>query len=77
MTDEVAQPCCGGGCGCQPTQPHGADPDAGWSLPDMSGVSITYLMANGSPALSRSVQRLVEQLDDPNAVISAFTSFVE
>jgi FXSXX-COOH protein len=42
----------------------------------MTGIKIADL-ASMSPALSRSMQRLVRSLDDPNGVISAFSSFVE
>ena len=40
-------------------------------------MSISELLARRSdPALQRSVQRLAHSLDDPDAVISAFSSFV-
>jgi FXSXX-COOH protein len=55
------------------------DPRADWApLVDMSDVQLRGLTADGSEsALARSVQRLMRQLDDPNGVISAFSSFVE
>ena len=62
--------CCGGDCGCNSRQ-YEFEP-----LPDMTGIKIADLMSM-SPALSRSMQRLVRSLDDPNGVISAFSSFVE
>ena len=47
-------------------------------LVDVSDTSIKDLLATGGDtALTRSVQRLVHSLDDPNGVISAFSSFVE
>jgi FXSXX-COOH protein len=64
-SDVVAEAtqCCGGDC-CAP-------------LIDMSDVKLRDLLADRSPALARSVRRLVLSLDDPNGVISAFSSFVE
>jgi FXSXX-COOH protein len=55
------------------------DPEAPWAaLIDVSGVSLSDLVAGkGDSALGRSIRRLVESLDDPNGVISAFSSFVE
>ena len=43
-------------------------------LPDMSGVRLTDI---AEPGLVRSAARYVRQLDDPNGVISAFSSFVK
>lgn len=58
-------------------------PDAGpdaetWApLVEVSHLPIGNLLASGAdPALARSVQRLVRSLDDPDGVISAFSSFV-
>lgn len=46
-------------------------------LIDVSNMPITDLLAGGGDsALTRSVQRLVRSLKDPNGVISAFSSFV-
>lgn len=46
-------------------------------LADMSEDSITELMeaAKEKPALSRSLARLLRDLNDPNGVISAFSAF--
>jgi hypothetical protein len=33
------------------------------------------LVANRNPVVARSVQRLIESLDDPDGIISAFQSF--
>lgn len=48
-------------------------------LVDMSNERLTAILAAGTSdtALARSVKRLMAQLDDPNGVISAFSSFVE
>jgi FXSXX-COOH protein len=46
-------------------------------LIDVSDTAITDLLAQGGDtALARSMRRLVDDLDDPNGVISAFSSFV-
>jgi FXSXX-COOH protein len=44
-------------------------------LIDVTGISIADLHKSGDPILTRSVDRLVESLDDPNGIISAFNSF--
>jgi FXSXX-COOH protein len=46
-------------------------------LIDVSNTPIADLLTQGGDtALTRSVRRLVRDLDDPNGVISAFNSFV-
>jgi FXSXX-COOH protein len=44
-------------------------------LIDVSDISIADLYQSGDAVLARSVNRLVESLDDPNGIISAFQSF--
>ena len=48
-------------------------------LVDMSGVNLRALAGRGKlpAALGRSIKRLIASLNDPNGVISAFSSFVE
>lgn len=46
-------------------------------LVEVSHLPIADLVAGGDPALTRSVERLVRSLDDPDGVISAFSSFVQ
>lgn len=54
-----------------------ADTEEWAPLAEVSSRPITDLVASGAdPALARSVQRLVRSLDDPDGVISAFSSFV-
>lgn len=59
---------CGGDCGC------GQAP-----MVDMTGVKLADVIRSVDPdsALGRSVQRLASNLNDPNGVLSAFSSFVE
>jgi FXSXX-COOH protein len=60
--------------------PGESDPRSQWApLIDVSDVPLRDMLADGrgNPALARSTQRLVRSLDDPNGVISAFSSFVE
>jgi FXSXX-COOH protein len=60
--------------------PGESDPRSQWApLIDVSNVRLSDLLASdgGDSALARSTQRLVRSLDDPNGVISAFSSFVE
>lgn len=48
-------------------------------LPDVSGYKLSQLV-KGSPedsSLRRALDRLVKSLDDPEGVISAFSSFAE
>ncbi len=46
-------------------------------LIDVTGTSIRELVANGGDsALTRSMRRLVDSLDDADGVISAFSAFV-
>ena len=57
-----------------------AESDPQWApLVDVSSERLADLLAGGGSdtALARSTQRLVRSLDDPNGVISAFSSFVE
>jgi hypothetical protein len=49
--------------------------DAWAPLVDTKGISVRELIDSGDAVLARSVKRLVESLDDPNGVISAFNSF--
>lgn len=53
------------------------DPPEDWApLVDLSGMSIPDLLAaGGDSTLSRSLERILRDLDDPNGVISAFSSF--
>jgi FXSXX-COOH protein len=44
-------------------------------LVDVSDTVMRSLLAQGDSALARSIQRLVESLDDPDGVISAFQSY--
>lgn len=69
---ETETQCCGGTCGCNSGLVE-FEP-----LPDLSNVSMAALLdgAGGVP-LQRSAKRLVASLDDPNGVISSFSSFVE
>jgi FXSXX-COOH protein len=54
----------------------GTEPQRWAPLIDVSDMSIADLLAAGQDStLARSVARLVESLDDPNGVISAFSSF--
>lgn len=46
-------------------------------LPDVSEKSMAALLAgSGGVQLQRATERLVASLDDPNGVISAFSSFL-
>lgn len=45
-------------------------------LLDVAAVPVSELMGHANPALTRSLERLVRSLDDPNGVISAFGSFI-
>jgi hypothetical protein len=64
----MTESCCGGGvCGCEDFAP----------LIDVTGVPLADLFKDASVQIKRSVQRVVDSLDDPNGVISAFSSFVE
>lgn len=50
--------------------------DQGWvPLIDVTGIPPLQLFADQDDTLARSVQRLIRSLDDPNGVISAFSSF--
>ncbi|GLW28309.1 hypothetical protein [Actinoplanes regularis] len=47
-------------------------------LVDVSHVSLTDLVAaHGDSPVSRSIARLRRNLDDPNGVLSAFSSFID
>ena len=48
-----------------------------YALPDMTGVKLSDLLRDPDSKLGYSVRRLVKGLNDPNGVISAFSSFVE
>lgn len=65
--------CCGGYCGLKhPPEVIEFEP-----LPDVSETTLLAMLAGvGGPQLQRSTQRLVSSLDDPNGVISAFSSFL-
>lgn len=47
-------------------------------LLDVASLTIAELreMAKDNPALDRALERILESLDDPNGVISAFGSFI-
>lgn len=45
-------------------------------LIDVTNLPIADLLAKSHPNLARSIQQLIDSLDDPNGVISAFSSFV-
>ena len=44
-------------------------------LVDVSAMSMSDLLASDDIVLAKSVQRLVQSLDDPDGIISAFQSF--
>lgn len=44
-------------------------------LIDVTDRSMTSMLADGDTKLAQSVRRLLQSLDDPDAVISAFQSF--
>jgi FXSXX-COOH protein len=59
------------------TGPAGAD-DFYWApLVDVSQLPLQQLTATDDSILGRSVRRLIASLNDPNGVISAFTSYAE
>ena len=52
-------------------------PGEGWTpMPDLSGQPITLLDLADDSVLGRSLQRVLDSFDDPDGVISAFSSFV-
>jgi hypothetical protein len=52
------------------------DGDTRWApLIDVSGMAVSDLVGSEDTALERCVRRLIDSLDDPNGVISAFSSF--
>lgn len=55
------------------------EPEAGGSewapLVDLSEMSILELMASDDSTLARSIQQLLASINDPNGVISAFSSY--
>jgi FXSXX-COOH protein len=59
--------------------PDGGSGPREWApLVDVSRLSLGDLLDGADhPALVRSVRRIVQSLDDPDGVISAFSSFVE
>lgn len=59
---------CGESCECKTIY--------GVPLLDVSGIPVKDLLDSDNPALARSVQRLLDNLADPNGVISAFGSYV-
>ena len=55
-----------------------SDGDPGWTpLIDVRSIPLSKLVATRDSTLNRSMRRLVESLDDPNGVLSAFSSFVD
>ncbi|GIF49516.1 hypothetical protein DFJ67_4794 [Asanoa ferruginea] len=61
----------------KPLQDTGTDGDQWAPLAEVSGLPISELATSGAdPALALSMRRLVNSLDDPDGVISAFSSFV-
>ena len=72
--DEARERCgCGGDCGCKP----GGLIITWEPLPDLSEKSMAALLDGvGGEQLQRSARQLVASLDDPNGVISAFSSFL-
>lgn len=57
-------------------QDAGTDTDQWAPLAEVSGLPISDLAGSADPALALSMRRLVTSLDDPDGVISAFSSFV-
>jgi FXSXX-COOH protein len=51
------------------------DESAWLPLIDVSEMSMAELLATRDSMLARCVRRLVDSLDDPNGIISAFQSF--
>lgn len=45
-------------------------------LIDVSQIPVENLMNSSNPALTRAVDQLLKDIDDPNGVLSAFGSFV-
>lgn len=61
----------------KPLQDAGTDGDQWAPLAEVSDLPISEIVTRGAdPALALSMQRLVRSLDDPDGVISAFSSFV-
>jgi len=51
-------------------------PDGAWApIPDLSGQSVDLLDLADDSVLGRCLRQVVESLDDPNGVLSAFQSF--
>lgn len=51
------------------------EPGLEWApLVDVRELPVAHLFA-GDPVLDRTLRRLVKDLDDPNAALSAFSSF--
>lgn len=81
MTGPAA--CCGGACDCAPAEPLDVPQLADASqvrLTDVNGSTVAELVEatrDQHSALAGSIRHLVNSLDDPNGVISAFSSFVE
>lgn len=57
-------------------QDAGTDGDQWAPLAEITGLPISELAGTADPALALSMRRLVNSLDDPDGVISAFSSFV-
>ena len=52
-------------------------PGDGWTpLPDLSGQPIELLDPADDSILGRSLKQLLDSFDDPNGVLSAFSSYV-
>jgi hypothetical protein len=46
-------------------------------LADVLQLTVPSLLANGESTLSRSIQRLVNSMEDHDGVLSAFQSFIQ
>lgn len=45
-------------------------------LVDVGSLTLRQLMESDNPTLRESVRRVIDQLEDPNGVLSAFNSFI-
>jgi FXSXX-COOH protein len=59
------------------TEPVTADDPCWTPLIDVTTIPLTQLIGARDSVLSRSILRLVESLEDPHGVLSAFDSFVD
>lgn len=51
-------------------------PDGAWApIPDLSGQPVHLLDLTDDSVLGRSLRQVIKSLDDPNGVLSAFSSF--